>query len=363
MENSLTDYINVIENTLHQDLISSVYLSGIKNITDIFPSQITSMFGFECRLGDNDPRADLAFSILPDIVAILKNIDSEKQFWPENNSIWKGVSKVINCLEEPELKDVIGLLWLEFDMWEHVNEIPAPGVFFSFEKYLRQDRLKLSREDTIRQLLSASDRVFSSLRGRDFFKKIRPAFAEALRLLPERSMLFQVGTMASRPGEYIRICIQNITPEEIITFLEEMKWPGSLEELYTLLLTLSDFSGIIVLALDLGEVILPKVGIEISFSEDTTVKDEPKWKGFVNYLTDEKLSTQKKADALLTYPGYVLESSDKGFWPLNLQNASLFWGKSIFINKLDHFKIIYQKDCPLEAKAYLAVYQEWIKKA
>jgi len=362
MENSLTDYIHVIENTLHQDLVSSVYLSGIKNITDIFPSQITSMFGFECRLGDNNPAADLAFSILPDMVALLKDIDSENKFWPEN-SIWKGVSTVINCLEGPELKEVIGLLWLEFDMWEHVNEVPAPGVFFSFEKYLRHNRLKLSKEDTIKKLLSASERVFSSLRGRYFFEKIRPAFAEALRLLPERAMLFQAGTMTSRPGEYIRICIQNITPEEIVTFLERMKWPGSLEELYTLLHTLSDFSGIIILALDLGEVILPKVGIEISFSEEKISKGEPKWKGFLNYLTDEKLSTQKKADALLTYPGYVLESSDKGFWPLNLQNASLFWGKSIFINTLDHFKIVYQKDCPLEAKAYLAVYQEWIKKA
>jgi hypothetical protein len=362
MENSLTDYIKVIESTLHHDLISSGYLSGIKSITDIFPPQITSMFGFECRLGDDNPRADLAFSILPEMAPVLENIHNEHGFWPENDT-WKGVSTIIHCLEEPGLKDVIGLLWLEFDMETHGKEILAPGVFISFERYLRHNRLKRSKEYTLQQVLSASARVFSSLRGRDFFATIGPAFAEVLRVVPEHAMVFQVGTMVSRPGDYIRLCIQNMSPEEIITFLETMKWPGSSEELHTLLCTLSDFSGDIVLALDLGKGILPKVGIEISFAEDKMPKGEPTWKGFLNYLVDEKLSTQNKADALLTYPGYILENPDRDFWPLNLQNASLFWGKSIFINRLDHFKIAYQKECPLEAKVYLAVYQEWLKKA
>jgi hypothetical protein len=247
-------------------------------------------------------------------------------------------------------------------MNEHVKDIPDPGVFISFERYLKHNRLKLSKEDKIKACLSASERVLSSLRGSHFFEKIRPAFIKVLRLLPENSMLFQVGTMLSRPGEFIRICITNITQEEIIHFLEEMNWPGSTGELYEILNNLSKFSDLIVLALDLGEIILPKVGIEISFLENKILKGEPKWKRFLNYLTDEKLSTQKKSEALLAYPGYIPETPDIAFWPINLQEASIFWGKGIFINKLDHFKIVYQHGFPLEVKAYLAVYQEWIKK-
>jgi len=362
MENSLTDYITVIEDRIHHDLISPARILEIKRITDIFPSQITSMFGFECRLGDDIPQADLAFSILPEMAAILESIDREESFWP-GDGIWNGVREVINRIEEPGLKDVAGLLWLEFDLDRPFKGVPAPGVFLSFERFMRHNRLRLSMKEKAERLLSASESVISSLRGRQFFDRIQPAFAEALRLLPEHSMLFQVGTMTSRPGEYMRICIQDITMEEIITFLEKMKWPGSFEELDALLRTLSDFSGSTVLALDLGEAVMPKVGVEISFQEDMISKKEPPWKGFLGYLADEGLCTRKKADALLEYPGHILQNPGQGFWPVSLQKASVFWGRSIFINRLDHFKVTYQKDCPLEAKSYLAVCQEWLKKA
>jgi len=255
MENSLSDYIKVIENTVNKNLISPVYLSIIKNITDIFPPQITSMFGFECRLDNNKAEADFAFSIQPDMAEMLRIIDFEEKFWPEN-IIWSRVSNLVNSLDEPEFKDIISILWLEFDMKENVKEIPLPGVFISFEKYLRKNRVKLSKEDKIKKCFSVSEKVLSSLRGKAFFEKIKPAFIKLLRLLPERAMLFQAGTMLSRPGEFIRICITNITPEEIIHILKEMDWPGSMEELYEILKKLLTFGDILVLALDLGETVL-----------------------------------------------------------------------------------------------------------
>jgi len=362
MENSLTDYITVIEDRIHRDLISADHLLEIKRITDIFPSQITSMFGFECRLGDDRPQADLAFSILPEMAAILEGIDREERFWPRDG-IWNGVREVISRIEEPGQRDVAGLLWLEFDLDRPVREVPAPGVFLSFERFMRHNRLKLSMKEKAERLLSASESVISSLRGRRFFDRIRPAFAEALRLLPEHSMLFQIGTMTSRPGEYVRICIQDMTSQDMITFLDGMKWPGSSEELHELADLLSGFCGSTVLALDLGESVLPKIGLEISFDEDDTAKGGPQWKEFLGYLTDEGLCTGKKADALLEYPGHILQNPGRSFWPANLRKASVFWGRSIFINRLDHFKVTYQKDCPHKAKAYLSVCQEWVKKA
>ena len=184
-------------------------------------------------------------------------------------------------------------------------------------------------------------------------------------ILPRKAGIFQLGLMMSRSLEAVRICLTGLNIDETIIFLKNMNWPGSTEKIRKILEKSLPMAHRFDIAIDIGETIYPKVGLEISFKEKYINKGSPKWVKFLNYLREEKLCTEKKAEALLKYPAYILDDPYillfTDLWPENLRNDPLK-RKSIFIKKLNHFKIVYEEKKPLTVKAYLAVHQTWKKK-
>ena len=359
----LSEYLRVIEPFIPSDLISEEYITSIKKVTDFFPGQITSLFGFEIRLGNRLRGADFAFSIHPDVIPFLRdNFQDNFCFSLPESHKWERVVAFISewSKDGSDLQQAVNLLCLEFDIEENFGNIPDPGFFISLETYLKKNRSKISIGRKREIYSSITGQTMELLKGRLFWRKIKPTFEKAVELLPGRSMLFQVGVMLSRKVEAIRLCIRGLNSEGILEFLKGMDWSGSFEELKEILDTCLSFSDNIVLAVDLGERLFPKVGIEVNFGDRKVPQGKPEWSHFLKYLIKQKLCNPEKGKGLLAYPGYQIQGVD--FWPKNLLDASLFWGNSVFIRKLDHFKFVYQKDFPLEIKAYLAIYQNWLKK-
>ena len=63
---SLTDYWEAIAPAISPDLISPESLGHLAAVGGHFPSAIASLVGFECRLADPQPQADLFLRVVPE---------------------------------------------------------------------------------------------------------------------------------------------------------------------------------------------------------------------------------------------------------------------------------------------------------
>jgi hypothetical protein len=118
----------------------------------------------------------------------------------------------------------------------------------------------------------------------------------------------------------------------------------------------------VLLDIDVGETVSPKIGLECYFDGNRQPRREPRWGAFLNSLVLNGLCTADKRDALLAYPGYVDEHAHSVPWPSPLRRASqLLGGRSLstFVRSLHHVKIVYRPGEQLEAKAYLAGNHHW----
>lgn len=68
MTESLSSTLRAVVNPyIPSALISSEYLEQINATVRHLPAQITTFFGYECRLQDSKPRADFLLCVYPDI--------------------------------------------------------------------------------------------------------------------------------------------------------------------------------------------------------------------------------------------------------------------------------------------------------
>ncbi len=146
--------------------------------------------------------------------------------------------------------------------------------------------------------------------------------------------LYQVGVMAGRQDRGIRLFLDDMKPCNIRNYLKELEWPGELERLYTLLERLSPYSdkGQFIIDFDVsGMGISEKLGINFG----TRTKKQGDIKQLLDFLCAEGLCREdKKADVL--------------------RFTSRFPSHTPYIqNDISHFKIPFQKERILGAKAYL----------
>jgi hypothetical protein len=309
------------------------------------PAGMTSLFGFECQLGQEEPVADF-----------LVRIGAEPGEWPvleshaagQDGETWRRIAALLRARAEPRWPPAAMLknLWLEYDLIRPADTASVPSVFFGTERLTRNAEAGWVTE------------LVATLRGEPLSVASRHKLNELVAALPEAARLFQVGIMCSRPRAPLRVCVIDLELGEVSSFLSAASWPGELPRVEE---TLKRFASVIdQVALDLDILdegrLVPKLGIELY--QKPGVDLGPRIVELIGRLRDDNLCLPQKAIGLLAWGGITHERRYRDLWPATLIARKALRGgseSSTFCRWLHHVKIVLEPGAPPIAKAYLAV--------
>jgi hypothetical protein len=344
-------------------LISPESLSNIRHIAALLPGAITDFFGFECELGVSDPTADFlvccrASQGAPNVLSG-QMPDRDLPALLVNHPVWQRIRSFSTEWSDPEsaVADRIHNIWLEFDVDGVPASIPVPSVFIGPEN-LQSAKPAIDMSQMPDRCAWLTDSALPLLLGGELPPALKGQIARCLNMLPPGARMFQVGLMLSRASSLTRLCVRGVSPTQIVEYLQVLDYDTSSGQLHALLELLSPMVERIDLDMDVGDRILPKVGLECYLPVDTSAIHQ-----FLNHLVSCGLSTPAKAEALESWRGVAHERSNPEIWPRDLLALSgLLGGRahSVFARWLHHVKIVYQPGLPLQAKAYLAVQHLWL---
>ena len=374
MVDSLKNALLINKIGLDERLISSEEIAQISQIAELLPTFPTVLqAGLECHLGLSEPKADFmaAFST--------SNCGREalaRGYQPlaslDNNPVW---SRIYDFCEHwtdansPLYKEV-DRVWLEFDLVKpQLSEVPEPSLFFGTAEGIKKETENTSLyDDSLPDNISnnhswVTDQALRLLLNKPLPDLVKRNMLTCFNSLPREGKVFQIGVMLPRKieSQAVRLCISNIAIAKIPQYLSDIGWQGSISNLESVLVDISRFTDFICLNFTVGNTIFPKMGLECYGSKQLKISSE--WELFLDYLVEKQLCIPDKADAILNYPGYSVEKSYRDLWPSNLTNASTFVFpsfKSTLVRYLNHIKIVYQPNKPLEAKAYLWLEHLWL---
>lgn len=352
LENSLADLLDVIVNPYIPDrLISEQHKKWIRSIAEPLPVGLTDFFGYECRLQDSTPASDFLLCVSQDPGCKILT-DAKKWLLPAWLGVpeWKRLSNFAEIWEHHDSYiEKVENMWLEFDIREAPTNMPIPSVFFKPRKSL------LSKNaDTVWVF-----DVLERLSGVVVSEKICQQFNHCIHSLPEKSFVFQVATMMSRKNNPLRLCIRDIAPGDLFSYLEKIGWKGDREQIVQQLSWLRYFIDDIAINIDVDEDgVGPIIGLECYTSYGNMLRNIK----FLNELVDREFCLPEKCEDILKYHGWICANNHLKDWPIHLaiQSAFLVSDKvSVFWRFLHHVKFVIEANRDIEAKAYLLVCHTW----
>jgi pyrroloquinoline quinone biosynthesis protein E len=221
--------------------------------------------------------------------------------------------------------DLVTEYWVELDAGSYGSKQIRPCYFIDAsavvagkdnEKFYETALVRLVGEERVRSLLPMLRRLVEKLHGRG-------------------ENLFQLGAMNGRgQDDRIRVFTNDMTKEQLLSFLEELSYPGSLSMVRHYLESWEPFSdkGLFILDFDiLEDGISEKIGINFG----TRKKDHKTIQAWLEFLVQNNLClTSKKEDVLSWIDAFPQHTP---------------WIQ----NDISHFKFAFQGNQLLKAKAYL----------
>jgi hypothetical protein len=337
MSYTMTSYLQVVGPYIPSELVSPTALLHIYRISQNLPP--FSFAILECYLEANQSRVDMEVGLC----CIPLNLPASLL----GNPNWQTLQKICQEWTEPNsfLNQRVKNIWLEFDVVGQNSKMPVPCIFFSLNQ-----EIVSSSQDLI-------DMAFKLLN-----QQIPPRFESKLELIinPLASIHY-LGAMLSRSKQTIRIVTNKIAPRQLLDYLVKIGWKYPTAPLESLIFDLSGLVDYICLSYDLGEIILPRIGLECFLNKQPG--DEPRWQSFLDYLVAKGLCTASKKNAALSWSGLCQKSSQPDLWPKNLTWVDSFLGAkalSVFSREISHIKVVYQPNDVLETKIYLWFGHSWV---
>jgi len=355
---SLLPYMGIAAPHLHPCLVSSEALSHMCGISQLLPPVPAS--GFECRLAEEEPRADLGARLSrstggPELLAGHVGVPFAFADALFIDPIWQRLREFGAQWAEPRsvLHEAFEHVFLEFDLIDIKGpppEIPIPSFFLTFARQA-SDRL------------AALDKAIDILWGEPLSVAVRRGLVRCIKELPVQAAFSSAGVMFSRRWRGIRLDLVDLPRESLPEYLEAAGWPGELGAIREILQWLPSFIHEVHLAIDVGETVLPKLGIECHLYGGSAQTDTQSWGEIIRLLVERGLCLPSKGDALLGWIGHSRERSSTTAWPEDLRRMSQALGPnvlSVLTRTINHMKLVYQPAQPLEAKAYIALQQTWL---
>ncbi|MDR1884958.1 MAG: hypothetical protein LBQ56_01695 [Synergistaceae bacterium] len=340
---SLGDVLSDIEPSLPESLFGEECRSQMRRVAERLPMQLSSFWGFECRLGEPEPSSDILFEIKkgapgPDLLAgrLPSTLDELCGAYPAWGK-FRSFAHDWTTPGHPWNRDIRNL-WLEMDLAGSDAEsvLRRPNIFFGPEVKTSNERVF----SLIGELMLMFERPASqALALRDFFD-----------CLPGDAGIFQIGFMLDRPDDDgMRLCVDKVEPEKIMPWLARL-WPAmssdeaeSLRCVFEAVLPLCRHFNFGFNLTDDGA----GVAFGVECYEEWLNEDAAQWRPLLDELTGRGLCLPEKARGVADYAGITA-------LPLSRRISS----DVVYLNtyrKIHHLKLTISRGNPTQAKAYLAV--------
>ncbi|AFZ23929.1 hypothetical protein Cylst_1654 [Cylindrospermum stagnale PCC 7417] len=304
--------LKIFASRLGSEVVSGESLTKIYALTQRLP--IFENILLECRLAVNNPQIDISTMVLNHDIHLPKNL--------LKHHVWKRLQTICEDWANPDsfLNEKLREIWLEFDLHGKPSDQPIPGIFLV---------LNLAANWDENLLLQMAQNLFEN--------QIKSKLATNLKIcfdtLTDTAKIIYLAAMLSRNTDILRLNISGLPQDKLAIYLDKIGWNGSVSELEEIISKISAFTDTIVLSFDVGETVLPRIGLECYLLDKP--QDEPRWQLFLDYLISQGLCSLAKSKAVLAWTE---------FQPQELNVSANFTICT---------KIVYQTGMPLEAKAYL----------
>lgn len=354
---SFAEYLQPLVPHLSPQLVSTQAFSDIHSIASLIPGTLAhSQFGFECRLGEDLPKADFLLCATASLGGRC-GLAQLGQAFPLllTQPVWRQVHNFATHWADASspLYAHVDDIWLEFDVDGTSSQNPLPSVFFGLQT-------KHSRDSEQFRAMACADDIATTqialklLTGNEILPATLEKLSSCCQMLPSGAQIRFIGAMLARDTHMFRCVIQGMSLGEILDYLRRIEWEGSIGDIKNVFETISSFIDYVWLNIDVGETIGHKIGLECYYNNSPN--GEIKQRGSLDYLVQNGLCTNQKRNALLLYSGISYINPNDDLWPESLRLSSQLFGSVGFTmlrRGLHHVKIVYHPQKPLEAKAYL----------
>ncbi len=345
MNRSLVEVLELAREKIPAGLIDKDGYFPLSFIAEKLPFALTSFWGFECRLGEPEAKADILFEIKNQSRGrfflagqVRSGLDALCNRWPA----WKSLRDFASLWVDPdhEFSKHIRNIWLEFDT-ASVSDVSRmddvlgrPCIFFG------PDAKTLENSQTAGLIRDALD----VLGAADLGKCGLENFMESL---PSDARIFQVGLMLARRNPGLRICVYRLKAQDVPEWLTDLNWKGDAVMIAGLLQKLP--RNLDAFAVDLNLMTggpAEKIGIECYM--DWLNDDPEQWLPVLDAFPEEALCLPEKRRGLMDYQVSTPIPADWHQLEENIVYSRLY-------QKIHHIKFGVGSDRVNEAKAYLAL--------
>ncbi|MXX69798.1 MAG: hypothetical protein F4Y74_12680 [Gemmatimonadales bacterium] len=303
-------------------------------------SLATAGFGFEFRLHEQEPRADLG-------LALFQGSRSAAHFeaWSRSRPEDASAAAVVRLLhemgrEESELRRIAAKLLLEYDIDPaHHGRFPDPGIFLYPTADALPDEGTVQEPEDLRVLVDA----VAMASGWETESAER---RHAERLFLARPPGAQIGGLGAFPARRrgLRMAITGIrSTRELTSFLERAGWPGRPATFAPFVSDLEARGAFSHLAAHLDVHpggVRPDLGVSFYAQDTQWLKDIEPWMGIIDGLRAPGLVVQEKLSALAeSWAGVETVFGRRGLL--------------LVVRGIHHFKVSLVGDRFEEVKAYV----------
>jgi hypothetical protein len=221
-------------------------------------------------------------------------------------------------------------IWLEFDLDREPAALPTPVVCAKLFPDAEPGWL--------------TGELFPALHGRDLTAAERRQVRRCHEAIPQPGYLLYAFSLGARGADALRLEVFGLELPALLAYLAEVA-PAMVPWVESPAGLLAGAERVH-LSLDLGREVLPRVGVEGSYSR--LPPREPRWAELFERLVDRGLCRPDRRDAALAWHG------SESFWTAPAAwSVEAFGAGGFCFRKLSHVKVVCRPGRELEAKAYL----------
>lgn len=319
----------------------------LERVTEL-PAAAAAYFGFEFRLGDPDPSADVCVPVAWNIAATAaRETPVARRFIREAHRRAcprPSRTALARCIGGFGRADSALARWAEGALLEY--DVGArggvgrstPGIYFRLRRGpgpSGHDVKDSARRHVARTLANASGWTADFAEQREVER--------AVDAVPRGARIAQAGAMPDRAGRAIRLLVRDIEPGAAPDFLARLRWPGRMALATGILTDLLAVSARFALSFDVtARGVGRRLGLEVYAGGDrgwqgTTRGD---WQPCVVGLVEKGWCTASKARGLLEWPG----------------RQKMYADNAVFLahQGINHLKVTVAGDA-VEAKGYVGM--------